>query len=298
MGIMKRMATAPISWGICEVPGWGVQLPIERVLGEMASLGFPATELGSEGYLPADPAEMHELLGTHNLTMLAAFVPLVLHDPAQAEQTIAAATAMAERLQAYGATLFNTAPVTSLDWEPRSELTDEQWAHTMMMFDKLDELVAPFGLTQVLHTHVDTIVETKDEVDRVLQGCNVKFVLDTAHLAIGGYDPAQFVDVAGVERVGLVHIKDASNAVAARLNAGEITLMEAVQGGIFPTVGAGDLPIEEVITKLETGGYQGWYVLEQDVAITGELPADGEGPIADMRLSMQYLQEVDERLAS
>ncbi len=295
---MKRMATAPISWGICEVPGWGVQLPIERVLGEMASLGFPATELGSEGYLPADPGEMHELLGTHNLTMLAAFVPLVLHDPAQAEQTIAAAAAMAERLQAYGATLFNTAPVTSLDWEPRSELTDEQWAHTMMMFDKLDELVAPYDLTQVLHTHVDTIVETKDEVDRVLQGCNVKFVLDTAHLAIGGYDPAQFVDVAGVDRVGLVHIKDASNAVADRLNAGEITLMEAVQGGIFPTVGAGDLPIEEVITKLETGGYQGWYVLEQDVAITGELPADGEGPIADMRLSMQYLREVDERLAS
>lgn len=292
------MATAPISWGICEVPGWGVQLPIERVLGEMASLGFPATELGSEGYLPADPGEMHELLGTHNLTMLAAFVPLVLHDPAQAEQTIAAAAAMAERLQAYGATLFNTAPVTSLDWEPRSELTDEQWAHTMMMFDKLDELVAPYDLTQVLHTHVDTIVETKDEVDRVLQGCNVKFVLDTAHLAIGGYDPAQFVDVAGVDRVGLVHIKDASNAVADRLNAGEITLMEAVQGGIFPTVGAGDLPIEEVITKLETGGYQGWYVLEQDVAITGELPADGEGPIADMRLSMQYLREVDERLAS
>ncbi len=295
---MQRMATAPISWGICEVPGWGVQLPIDRVLSEMAELGFPATELGSEGYLPADPAELTSLLQSHNLSLLAAFVPLVMHDPAEADRTMTDAKEMATLLQAAGATYFNTAPVTTWDWAPRQELTDEQWAHTMTMFDRVEEVVAAHGLEQVLHTHVDTIVETKDEIQRVLDGCSVKFVLDTAHMAIGGFDPADFVDQAGVNRVGLVHLKDTDLNVAARLNADEITLMEAVQAGMFPPVGDGDLPIEETITKLEAGGYQGWYVLEQDVAITGELPADGEGPIANMRLSMQYLGEVEKRLAA
>ena len=38
-----RLAAAPISWGVCEVPGWGLQLPPERVFGEIASLGITAT---------------------------------------------------------------------------------------------------------------------------------------------------------------------------------------------------------------------------------------------------------------
>jgi inosose dehydratase len=47
-----RLAGAPISWGVCEVPGWGYQLEPDRVLSEMADLGLPATELGPDGYLP------------------------------------------------------------------------------------------------------------------------------------------------------------------------------------------------------------------------------------------------------
>jgi inosose dehydratase len=33
--IMDRVAGAPISWGVCEVPGWGHQLSPEQVLPEM-----------------------------------------------------------------------------------------------------------------------------------------------------------------------------------------------------------------------------------------------------------------------
>ena len=42
----RRLAGAPISWGVCEVPGWGRMLPPGRVLAEMASLGLAAMELG------------------------------------------------------------------------------------------------------------------------------------------------------------------------------------------------------------------------------------------------------------
>ena len=31
----NRVAGAPISWGVCEVPGWGYQLRPHRVLAEM-----------------------------------------------------------------------------------------------------------------------------------------------------------------------------------------------------------------------------------------------------------------------
>src|SRR5215207_8093151 len=77
----RKLAGAPISWGVCEVPGWGRMLPPERVLAEMASLGLSATEMGPVGYLPSDIEEVRALLATHRLGLVGEFVPLVLHEP-------------------------------------------------------------------------------------------------------------------------------------------------------------------------------------------------------------------------
>ena len=41
-----RIAGAPISWGVCEVPGWGFQMSPDRVLSEMVQLGLTATGQG------------------------------------------------------------------------------------------------------------------------------------------------------------------------------------------------------------------------------------------------------------
>lgn len=294
---MQRLATAPISWGVCELPGWGIQLPVERVLAEMAELGFPATELGSDGYLPNDPAELRALLAAHDMTLLASFVPLVLHQPHQSDQTLARAERAATLLERAGAQYFNTSPVTTWDWAPRTAVSPTQWDHVMAMFGRIGKITENHGLQQVLHPHVGTIVETREEVQRVLDGCEVAFVLDTAHLAVGGYDPVDFVTTA-VDRVGLVHIKDTDMAVARRLNDGELTLMEAVQAGIFPPVGDGDLDIDRVIEVLEASGYRGWYVLEQDVAITGAEPGLGSGPIEGVRKSVDYLRGLEHRLSA
>ncbi len=297
MGFMQRMATAPISWGICEVPGWGIQLPVERVLSEMSAMGFPSTELGSDGYLPSDPEELRSVLGQHNLGLLAAFVPAVVHDPVEADETLRRMTEMAELLQTTGATYFNTAPVTTWDWAPRRELTASEWDHSWEMFARIEEITEAHGLIQVLHEHYGTIVETKEEIQRVVDNSAIRFVLDTAHFAVGGYDPVDFAS-AHPERVGLVHIKDCDLGVAAKLNDGELTLMEAVQAGIFPSVGRGDLDIDSVIGSLEKSGYSGWYVLEQDVAITGDEPVAGSGPIEGVCESVDYLKALEGRLAA
>jgi len=294
---MDRLATAPISWGICEVPGWGIQLPVDRVLREMSDLGFPATELGSEGYLPEDPDELTDLLAKYDLRLLAAFVPLVVHDEAEIDETLRRTERTAALLAAAGAEYFNTAPVMTWDWGERHPRTADEWALTMTMLGRVGEIVDNHGLTQVLHSHVGVAIETRDEVQRVLDESDVQFVLDTAHLAVGGFDPVEFARD-HTDRVGLVHIKDADMAIAARLNAGELTLMEAVQTGIFPTVGQGDLDIDGVIGALERSGYSGWYVLEQDVAIVGDEPGDGEGPVLAVRASVDHLRHLEARLAA
>ncbi len=70
-----RIAGAPISWGVCEVPGWGHQIEPRRVLAEMSRLGLAATEFGPDGWLPDDTAERARLLAHENLQPVGAFVP-------------------------------------------------------------------------------------------------------------------------------------------------------------------------------------------------------------------------------
>ena len=108
MGMMERLAGAPISWGVCEVPGWGIELAPQRVLGEMRDLGLEATELGSHGYLPTDPAELKEVCAEFGITVIGGFVPLVVHKAHELDATIGAARLAAELMSSAGGTVFVT----------------------------------------------------------------------------------------------------------------------------------------------------------------------------------------------
>src|SRR5881394_4347792 len=79
--MMNRVAGAPISWGVCEVPGWGYQLQPELVLRQMQELGLRATEFGPVGFLPGQPEAKAEVLTSYGLRAVGAFVPVVLHNP-------------------------------------------------------------------------------------------------------------------------------------------------------------------------------------------------------------------------
>ena len=81
MNAQSKIAGAPISWGVCEVPGWGYQLQPDRVLAEMREVGLAATELGPDGFLPSQPEAMARVLGQHHLQAVGGFTPLLLHVP-------------------------------------------------------------------------------------------------------------------------------------------------------------------------------------------------------------------------
>src|SRR5919198_1123845 len=188
-GPRPRLAGAPISWGVCEVPGWGRMLPPARVLSRLA---------------------------------------------------------------------------------------------------ELDALVAERGLTLALHPHAGSLLETADDVELALEATGVGWCLDTGHLLIGGVDPARFVEEhAG--RIVHVHLKDVDAELAARVRAGELSLLEATRAGLFRPLGLGDAGIGRVVDLLDRAGYERWLVLEQDTAITGEEPPVGDGPMLDVARSIEFL---------
>ncbi len=288
---VERIASAPISWGICEVPGWGRMLPTGRVLAEMSGLGLSATEYGAPGFLPGSPDAVRGLLDGHGMSLIGGFTPLVLHEASGRQEAIAQTRRAAELLSRAGATTFVSCPVMDEAWSVPRPLESTERKHLLGMLGVVDEICGELGLRQVLHPHVQTVVETGDDIARVLDGCDVAWCLDTGHMAIGGQDPVDFVKQVA-DRVGHVHLKDVRMDLAPGLLRREMSIMQGVQSGLFPPLGQGDVAIDDVVIGLEKAGYQGWYVIEQDTAILGELPEPGKGPVTDMEASLRFLRDV------
>jgi inosose dehydratase len=291
-----KIAGAPISWGVCEVLGWGVQLSPERVLSEMGELGLSATEFGPEGFLPESPAEKATMLKQYGLTAVGGFVPIVLHradhDPLPEIRRELAGYAAA------GAEVLVLAAATGVDGYDvtRPELDDVGWAVLFHNLDRIREYAAEKGVKAALHAHVGTMVETKEDVDRVLVGSTIPFCLDTGHLLIGGTDPVAFA-AANPERVAHTHLKDVDLGWAQKARSGELTYYEAVKKGLYRPLGQGDLDVRALVMSLMGSGYDGWFTLEQDNIVTEE-PAPGEGPVVDARASVTFLRTVLDEVRS
>lgn len=286
MTLLDRLAGAPISWGVCEVPGWGFQLPVDEVLAQMREVGLSATEFGPDGFLPVDPAAKAARLSDAGLQAVGGFVPVVLHDPRH--DPLPAVDAALDGFVATGAGTLVLAAATGLaGYDQRPVLDDSGWATVLVNLDRLSARAAERGVLATLHPHVGTMVEQRAEVERVLEGSTVALCLDTGHLLIGGTDPVDLVRTHG-DRVAHTHLKDVDAAWAQRVRSGEVGYAAAVAAGLYRPLGAGDVDVAEIVRLLEGRGYAGWYVMEQDTVLAG--PPEHPGPPADVRTSVEFLQ--------
>src|SRR5262245_45368893 len=166
---VRRLAGAPISWGVCEAPGWGVQLPADRVLSEMRAVGLRATEAGAVGVLPDDGAELARALTDAGGTLGGGFVPVVLPQPAGAGEALELVRTQAARLERAGGSVLLSAVVTDAAWSPRVPVSTDDWRRIGEGLARLDEVCAANGIAHALHPHAGTLVETRDDVERVLE---------------------------------------------------------------------------------------------------------------------------------
>jgi inosose dehydratase len=284
-----RIAGAPVSWGVIEIPDWGYQMPADRVLREARSLGLEAVEAGPEDLLPRDPAEVSEMLAKYELSLVGGFVPAVLHEPDLRERELALVERRAKFFGAAGADVLVLAAITSTrPFEQTAELDDAAWRALSESLSAVEEICARHEVTPTLHQHFGTVIERDDQLRRFLEGSEVGLCLDTGHLVIGGSDPVEIAELAG-DRVNHVHLKDVNVEVAERLARSELSFKEAAQRGAFRPLGDGDVDVGAVIDRLESAGYGGWYVLEQDSVVETEPPVN-EGPIENVRKSLKFLE--------
>jgi inosose dehydratase len=286
-----RIAGAPITWGVDGSPGWGHLMDRDRVMAEMAEVGLKATEIGPDGYLPRDPEELRDYTARYDLQVVGGFVPAVLHRQDRFDAGWDYVKRAAAQLEASGAGVLVLGASSHLDGYDTPVVMDEdEWTTLFANLRRLQDLVTASGLTTALHPHWGMAIAGDAEVRRLLDSSDVDLCLDTGHLYVAGADPVAIAELAQ-GRVAHVHVKDVDGALAERVRSGAMTFKQATLSGMFTAVGDGDVDIAGVIDVLEAAGYEGWYVLEQDVSLDRD-PAPGEGPIKDAEISARYLESL------
>ena len=292
--LLERLAGAPISWGVCEVPGWGYQVAADEVLRQMREVGLRATEFGPDGFLPIAPAAKAQRLAEAGLAAVGGFVPVVLHEPTH--DPVAGVEQALDGFVAAGAGTLVLAAATGQDgYDERPVLDADGWATLLENLDRCAQAAAARNVLATLHPHVGTMVEQRAEVERVLVGSGIALCLDTGHLLIGGTDPVDLARSHG-DRVAHTHLKDVDATWAARVQSGKSTYTAAVAAGMYRPLGQGDVDIAEIVRLLEGGGYDGWYVLEQDTVLEGA--PEHDGPPADVVTSVDFFTALADRAQS
>jgi inosose dehydratase len=172
--------------------------------------------------------------------------------------------------------------------DPDLRVPEADWRRLVDNLRRTVDACRARGFEPAFHQHAGTHVETTDEVERLLEACDVGLLVDTGHMAMCEIDPVAALG-AWSERVNFVHLKDLDRGVLASAAEHGWGLEEATRHGVFSELGDGDVNLLEFLRRLADGSYEGWVVVEQD-----RIPAVGEDlapAIEAQRANRRWLRE-------
>jgi inosose dehydratase len=283
------VGTASVNWGFDPLYDWTERPTFDHLLDEMAASGYAGTEISY--HFPTDVEELRRDLASRNLLAASTFHEVDLLDPAQRQAELERAMPVVERLQALGSDTLIVSDHTRPDRlavagrvQPEHGLSDAQWRALADGLDRLGEALRARGMKLVIHPHVGTYVETREEIDRLFGLADPALLgmcPDTGHLAYAGADPeAVFADYA--DRIWYVHLKDTDARKLEQVRKEGLNFVEAVRLGTFVPLGEGSVDLARIFGALQKAGYGGWIIVEQDA------PRE---PFAAAVQSRQYLRE-------
>jgi inosose dehydratase len=295
-----KLGTAPDSWGVW-FPQDPRQVTWQQYLDELPKAGYVWTELGPPGFLPQDPQQLRDELNQRGLKVCGGTVFAALHHGAEPlKKAIDAFNREARLLTAVGAkyvvhlseqyTDMHTGAATDA-----SSLGAEHWSNLISGTNELGRvLYEEFGVQLVFHPHVDTHVQTQEEIERFLTDTDPRYVnlcLDTGHIAYAGGNNVEIIK-RFPERITYVHLKQVDPVVRERVRRENLPLSEAVKLGamVEPPYGQPDMPsLLDALGRLNRDVFcvieQDLYPVESDVPLpiaartAGYFVACGLGPV-------------------
>ena len=267
-----RIGANPIGWSNDDLLEIGGDTPLETCLAEAREAGFEGMELGNK--FPREAGALKAALAPFNMACIGGWHSVELLKRG-AKEEFALARPHRDLLKAMDTPVFIVAETSNaihgdraMPLSRRPRLVSGDWAQFCDRMTEFAAMLADEGLTLCYHHHMGTIVETREDIARFMDGCGapVTLLLDTGHATWGGADPAELARTYR-KRISHVHCKDVRPDVIARSTAGDWSFLDSILGhgkdlGTYTVPGDGT--VDYVAVFRELAGYAGWLVVEAE----------------------------------
>ena len=270
-----KIGIAPDSWGVwfpASDPNNAKQPQWWRCLDEMKVAGYEGCEIGPWGYMPNDdPKVLKNAMDARGLTLVGATEGGNFLDDAAVEGMLKDIDDISKLLKAFPSAkyivllppMYTNLATGELEMNP--ELTNEEWAIYCKNVQKCADRCAANGFIGLFHPHVDSHVQTEEQIERFLNDTNVDLCFDTGHFTFAGEDPVKMLEKFA-DRVGHVHLKNMRMPLVEKARAEHWSFLDAVRAGAFTVPGDPDgcVEFDAVFDLLDKAGYTGWIMVEAE----------------------------------
>ena len=267
-----KLGIAPIAWTNDDLPDLGGENTFEQCVSEMALAGFTGSEVGNK--YPKDPDILKKALELRGIEICNQwFSSFLLTKPfEEVEKEFRAQLAF---LKTMGAGIIGVSEqshsVQGMQDTPifghKYVMNDAEWDIFCKGLNRLGKIAADeYEICLTYHHHMGTVVQDEDEVERMMEETDKKYVsllFDTGHFKYCGADPLKMVQKYA-DRIKHVHLKDIRPEVVEKVKKEDLSFLEGVRQGTFTIPGDGCIDFEPIFRVLEENGYEGYMVVEAE----------------------------------
>lgn len=268
---MVFYGTNPIAWSNDDDRLLGAHISLDQCLDEAAKIGFDGIEKGHK--FPQEPEALKTLLEPRGLRYVSGWHSLNLLKNSVEDEKKAMQPAL-DLLKAMGSKVIIVCETSNAihgnndkSVNDRPKLGDGDWAAFGAGVEALAEFAASQGVVLAYHHHMGTVVESEDDIDRLMAntGPHAKLLFDSGHCMFGGGDPAR-VAARYMPRVAHFHAKNVRPEIARRVREEGLSFLEGVRRGVFtvPGDGTGCVDFQPLLKIAVEHGYRGWLVIEAE----------------------------------
>jgi inosose dehydratase len=293
-----KLGIHPINWVGEDVFEHGDHYTAEQVLTDISLLGFKGTEVSRK--FPKDAKQLKKMLERYGISLTTQWKSVHFSKPENHKEQLKSYREHCDFLAEFGCKVVSTAEIggSILNQDPnRGEdetkvisLDNDGWKYVTDGLNEAGHIAKERGLDLVYHHHAGTVIESREEVDRLMSMTDptvVSLLFDTGHSVYGGINPLNLLQDY-YERIKYIHLKDVRLDI---LNEVKNTsgIRDCIRRGMFTVPGDGSIDFEPIFKELISRNFDGWMLIE------GEQDPTIHNPYEYAKRSKQFIENIVEK---
>ena len=267
-----KIGIAPIGWTNDDMPELGGEIPFKQCIREMSETGYGGCEVGSK--FPRDPKVLLEALKPFNLQIASQWFSTFFTGDSNPGETAMAFINHLMFLKSIGAKVIVVSEqgysiqgqMDTPLFENKPELKESEWDSLKSGLDSIGKIASAHGMKIAYHHHMGTVVQSREDVDKLMQLTDPKYVYllaDTGHMYYTGGDPLKLVEDY-IDRIVHIHLKDVRSKIVDKVRSEKLSFLQGVKLGAFTVPGDGDIEFKSIFDKIGNSNYAGWLIVEAE----------------------------------